>query len=1004
MSNASDGTTNTTAKDGPRSRARAASSAAPTRLRAGDQLGRYRITDVLGEGGMGIVYGAEDAELGRRVAIKVLSIDGDSTDGGSNRSVVESRLLREAQALARLNHPNVIAIYDVGRHQGCTFVAMELVEGESLNRWWRREPRHSRAEILSVLVQAGQGLAAVHSVGLVHRDFKPENVIVGSDGRVRVLDFGLARATGRVSMASFDSITPAISDLVTVRSEALPQPAQSFTDISDVSAGSSLLDSPLTQAGLVVGTPRFMAPEQHRGGEIDARTDQFSFCVAMYRVLYEELPFEGEDLKEYCKNVLAGRIREPRDGADVPAWLRRILVRGLAADPANRFASMTELLAALTDDPEIKARRRLRVAAVLGGTATVAILGTWALVDQQQAQDPCAAAANELGDAWNAQRRSAIEHRFTSSGRSHANDTFARVADALDGYAGRWRAMREESCRATRTAGRQSQLVYDLRVSCLDRRRTAFAALTDIFASNNDGEMVDRAVDAVAALPTMTACADIAALTATVPLPDEPALRANIEATSRELDRADALHAAGKYADEAPIVAGALPRARMLSYPPLLARALLVTGTSELSRDKFVEGEQSYVEAARAAAAAHDDGATVGAWVGMIQARVNAGRYDDALALRLQLEIALARIGNPAVERAEVLLMLSDVLWQKARFAEARTLAEEAVTLRERVYGPNSAQFADATGQLGNLLAEMGEFAAARPLLERSLAAMSRALGPRHPRTALALNDLALTVRDLGDYRAALPLFDQALAIQQEALGPDAAAIGRTWNNLAGVRDALDRPDAKDAFLRAIEIKEKSLGPDHSSLALSLLNLGSHLYQHDKNAEAEPYLRRALAIQEKALGAEHPETEFSRYQLGGIRCSLKQFADGEALLEQARAGMAKSLGADHFDVSRPLMALGSCRGAHLGAAAALPLYERALAIRLKNPGKTASLGEVQWATARTLVRLGRDRARVLTLARAAADNFRASDTDSTRATAEKITNWLERGAPAEIPN
>ncbi len=953
---------------------------------------------------MGIVYGAEDADLGRRVAIKVLSLDGESTDGGSNRSVVETRLLREAQALARLNHPNVIAIYDVGRHEGCTYVAMELVEGESLNRWWRREPRHSRAEILSVLTQAGQGLAAVHSVGLVHRDFKPENVIVGSDGRVRVLDFGLARATGRASLPSFDSLTPPISELATSRTGAPVNAAQSLSDTSDVSAGSSLLDSPLTQAGFVVGTPRFMAPEQHRGGEIDARSDQFSFCVASYRVLYEQLPFEGEELKEYCKNVLAGRVREPRDGADVPPWLRRVLLRGLAADPAQRFPSMNELLAALADDPDVKARRRLRVAAVLGGTAAVAVLGTWALVDRQQAHDPCATATSELGNAWDARRRSEIEHRFTSSGRSHARDTFTRVADALDGYAGKWRTMREESCRATRTAGRQSQLVYDLRVGCLDRRRTAFAALTEIFANNNDGEMVDRAVEAVAALPAMTACADITALTATVPLPDDPALRANIEATSRELDRADALHAAGKYADEVPVIAAALPRARMLSYAPLVARALLVHGTSELSRDKFVEGEQSYVEAARAAAAAHDDSATMVAWAGMVQARVNAGRYDDALALRLQLELALARIGNPGAERSEVLLLLSDVLWQKARFAEARTLAEEAVTLRERVYGPSSEQFADATGQLGNLLAEMGEFAAARTLLERSLAATSRALGPRHPRTALSLNDLALTVRDLGDYRAALPLFDQALSIQQEALEPDAAAIGRTWNNLAGVRDALDRPDAKDAFLRAIAIKEKSLGPEHPSLALSLLNLGTHFLSRDQPAEAEPYLRRALAIQEKALGAGHPETEFSRYQLGGIRCRLKQFADGEALLEQARTGMAKSLGPDHFDVSRPLISLASCRGAHLGPAAALPLLERALAIRSKNPGKTASLGEVQWATARTLRRLGRDRARALTLARDAADNFRKADTDINRATADQITGWLDRGAPAQLPD
>ena len=974
----------------------------------GDQLGRYRIGEVIGEGGMGVVYGAEDTELGRRVAIKVLSIGDSGTDGGkANRSIVEARLLREAQALARLNHPNVIAIYEVGHHEECSFVAMELVEGESLNRWWRREPRHSRAEILSVLMQAGQGLAAVHSVGLVHRDFKPDNVIVGSDGRVRVLDFGLARATGRTSTPSIDTAGPVMQtlDLDASGAFAANQAAQSLSELSDSGGGSSLLDSPLTQAGVVVGTPRFMAPEQYRGKEIDARTDQFSFCVVLHRVLYELLPFEGEEVAEYQKNVLAGRIREPRAGSDVPLWLRRVLLRGLSVDPAQRFPSMDALLAALADDPEAKARRRLRLGAVLGGTAAIAILGTWAILDRQPAHDACATAASELGDAWDAQRRSAIERRFTSSGRSHAKDTFTRVADALDVYAGSWRTMREESCRATRSAGRQSQLVFDLRVSCLDRRRAALSALTDVFANDNDNEVVDRSIEAVAALPAMSACADVAALTATVPLPDDPALRANIAATNSELDRAQAMHAAGKYADEATLVAAALPRARAMSYAPLLARALLANGTSNLSRDNFVAGEQSFVEAARAGAAAHDDTATLQAWEGMIQARVNAGQYDEALALRLQLEIALARIGNSGTDRAEVLLLLSDVLWNKARFPEARALAEEAVALRERLFGPESAQFADATGQLGNLLAEMGEFAAARTLLERSLAATTRALGPRHPRTGLSLNDLALTVRDLGDYRTALTLFDQALAIQQEALGPDAVSVGRVWNNLAGVRDALDRPDAKDAFLRAIAIKEKSLGPEHPSLALSLLNLGSHLYQRKLPAEAEPYLRRALVIQEKTLGADHPETAFSRFQVGAIRCALKHFADGEALLEQARDGMAKSLGADHFDVSRPLLALGSCRAAHVGPAAALPLYERALVIRVKNPGKSASLGEAQWSVARTLVAIGRDRLRALALAREAVDNFKKADTESSRASAERIAGWLEGGASAaQLPN
>ena len=270
------------------------------------QVGHFAILRRLGEGGMGVVYAAYDERLERRVAIKLLH----ATD--------HARLLREAQALARLSHPNVVQIYEVGEAHGQIFVAMEHVEGPSLAAWLAAEPRDVAA-IFEVFLQAGRGLQAAHESGLVHRDFKPGNVIVGVDGRTRVLDFGLARAG--------DSLSDG----------AIPRPPGPGPDIS-------LLSSPLTRTGTLLGTPAYMSSEQHLGAAVDARSDQFSFCAALFEALYGERPFAGETLHALSTNVIAGQLRPIQPRPDVSQTVHAAIVRGLAPDAAARWPSMRELL------------------------------------------------------------------------------------------------------------------------------------------------------------------------------------------------------------------------------------------------------------------------------------------------------------------------------------------------------------------------------------------------------------------------------------------------------------------------------------------------------------------------------------------------------------------------------------------------------------------------------------------------------------------------------------
>ncbi len=303
----------------------------PGRLLRGTCLGRYLVVEQLGSGGLGDVYACYDPELDRRVAIKLLRTVADDPERA------QLRLRREAQALARLAHPNVVAVHDVGAFGGRVFVAMELVDGQTLREWIAAGPHGWRA-VRDLMVEAGRGLWAAHAAGMVHRDFKPSNVMIGRDGRVRVLDFGLARAA-----------TP------TGEAQACP---------SVEARGGAGIEAVLTRTGTILGTPAYMAPEQFVGDPIDERADQFGYCCTVYEALHGVRPFKGRSLDQLFASVRAG----PAEGGEgAPAWFRRAIVRGLAFDPARRFADMGALLDALDRD---RRSRRWQVGALVGALVT----------------------------------------------------------------------------------------------------------------------------------------------------------------------------------------------------------------------------------------------------------------------------------------------------------------------------------------------------------------------------------------------------------------------------------------------------------------------------------------------------------------------------------------------------------------------------------------------------------------------------------------------------------
>ncbi|MEM9457236.1 MAG: serine/threonine-protein kinase [Myxococcota bacterium] len=440
------------------------------------ELGRYVVTGTLGRGAMGTVFKAFDSSLDRRVALKVLHKELDAMH--------TTRLLREAQALAKLSHPNVVQVYEVGEFEGQTFVAMELVKGKTLREWMRSKPRPGWRECLEVFLQVGAGLAAAHERGLVHRDFKPGNAIIDRKGRARVLDFGLAR---QVKIED--------DDLSTMR--------RARTDEMDPVP----LDIPITQPGAVLGTPAYMPLEQMYGQEADARSDQFSFCVALYEAIYGERPFQGITMTAQVISMTHGHFRPVPKGIKAPAQLRRVLLRGLAHLPGDRWPSMEALLVELRRLVAPRGRPwvalGLAFGLVVGLVVGLSVLG--AGLSPLAAGSRCDGAREQLAGIWDEPRKQAVRKAFLSTRLSYAPRTLAWVEQQLDAYADAWTREYIEVCEGNQQVEKYAHNALDLPMSCLRERQVTLYTTVKTLANANV-HVVDNAIDMVERLPAPRTC------------------------------------------------------------------------------------------------------------------------------------------------------------------------------------------------------------------------------------------------------------------------------------------------------------------------------------------------------------------------------------------------------------------------------------------------------------------------------------------------------------------
>ncbi|MCX4242170.1 serine/threonine-protein kinase [Paraliomyxa miuraensis] len=831
-------------------------------LPSGSRIGRYVVLYRLGRGGMGVVYAAYDQQLDRKVAVKVLR-SRSTSESGSQES--QGRMLREAQTLAKLSHPNVVAVHDAGFVDGRMFVAMDFVEGETLRRWLKTKPRTLK-EVMGAFLQAGEALVAAHAADIVHRDFKPDNAIVGRDGRVQVLDFGLAR---------LQSDTPA---------EGEPRVDTQGPRIEGATAAPQ---------GRRQGTPAYMAPEQFDRDKVGPAADQFAFCVSLWEALCDRPPYPGKD-DELIANIKDGRLQEPPRGK-LSGHLRKLLRRGLQADPKARYPSMRALLSDLSRDPG----RRWRRAGL--GAAVVVLMGASAIGYAQLTSDGpvCTAASERLRTVWTDEARTNVAATIGGVSRGHAEHTRDATLEALDGYARRWMDAHTDACEATHVRKEQSEALLDLRMACLGQRLEDLGDAITLL-SEADADVVDHALAIVDGLPTVASCGDVMSLRERQPLPRDPERRQQVELTRAAVGHAQALERAGKV-DQAVVAARtALRRAEELEYPPLRAHAGLALGAALEAKGEAPEARTVLLDAEVAAEIARDDPMLAEIRILLVMVEGDRLGHTDRGHLWARLcRATLERLGGDPRLQAQLENNLALVLDHDARPEDVLVHQRRAIELAEEA-GESELRLASMYNNLAGTLAETGAFEEALQRAQQARLTWEKTLGAQHHRVAVAMGMLGYIHDRKGDPQEALRWYERGYAQIVHELGPDNLHSVSLLDNLAISQATVGRlSEAEQNFRRVLELRTKALGPDNADVARTHRNLGVLLSRTERFEEGLAEQRRALAITERATGPDSVQVASGLEEVANALEKLDQHAEALPLRERALEIRERVYGPDH---------------------------------------------------------------------------------------------------------
>jgi len=891
-------------------------------LHRGALIDRYVVLNMAGAGAMGVVLVAYDPKLDRKLAIKLLKVEGGAA---------QLRLEREARALAKLGHPNVVSVFDVGTHADRLFIAMEYVDGETLGGWMAKLPAaRPWRRILEMFAGAGRGLAAAHAAGLVHRDFKPHNVMLGHDGRARVMDFGLARTVDEDESEGEDESEDESEDAGAEprATSAAPELGATSSNASKESARTNELRRSLTQTGALMGTPAYMSPEQFEGKPADARSDQFGFCIALYEALYGERPFPDANLAELLESLPAGRFKPPPPGATVPAWVRKVVLRGLAPNPDDRWPSMMALLDALADNPAVRRRKWIAAGIGVGALAAAALMGMSAA--SSSAPEVCDGFDAELAGVWDTRRRGEIESAMLATKQSYASGTWARVESRIDAWTEAWIEARVSACAATRRGAASAELL-DLRAACLDEQLTHLRAVVDVLAEA-DAVAVEKAADAVDHLPQVSACADVRALLADQPERD-PELAEAVAALERRMIAAEAVAALGKPNEALAQLEQIAAAAEPLDDARLDVDVGLSLGWLQREAGQFEAARTTLRAAYRAAVAAGLDAramtaasrliTTVGSGTGLArpdegrdwafhagalveaagteadrtlylrrlgEIELLAGDYAEA---RAHFEAVLARCQAVDPEHGDVtaaLTHLANLASLEGKVDESIQLYQRALVQLERTRDPSHPHVALMHLSMGEVLSQAGRYAEAREQLETAARLYERAYGPSHVRLGSTLATLGYTCAWLGEYADGRAALERGAQILAATVGTQHYAYA-DLSNKRGVLEFLsgNYDAATEHYERASVGFVAQLGANHPNIGVVLVNLAEVAHAEGRHALALERVDGALAILEPSWGADSPDLLLGLDIRGAALVALGRPAEAEATLERTRA-------------------------------------------------------------------------------------------------------------------
>jgi eukaryotic-like serine/threonine-protein kinase len=933
----------------------------------GDRVGRYTILRKLGSGGMGVVHAAYDPRLDRQVALKLLNHAPDGATEGGSEAPAQRRLLREAQAMARLAHPNVVTVHEVDTHGDQVFMAMEYVDGQTLSQWMKDEGVRPWQEVRRIFVEAGRGLAAAHAAGLIHRDFKPDNVMLGKDGRVRVMDFGLARAAGGPE-------------------ETARAPVPGVDPGSD----SRPLSEKVTRTGATLGTPAYMSPEQHLGLAADERSDQFSFAVALYQGLYGERPFPGKTAGQLAFSVTQGEMCSPPANIDVPGWLHGTVLRALAVKPEERWPTMESLLEALQRDAT-SGRRRILLYAIVGSVVVGAAGVT--LVRSGDAAVTCDEARQSLVGVWDAERKQALRQAFEASDSPAASGSLESTVDLLDAYAEAWTRQRVAACEATHVAHVQSPALLDLRTACLERRRHELDALVEVLVEAQT-PTIERSVQAAAGLSPVQACADLDGLLAQVPLPDDERTRTAVEALRQRLSRAKALEVAGQFEASLDIATPTVQSARELGYRPVEAEAGLRLGWALARAGRYPEAEEALVAAYRAARAGgdHPTAAEIQAMLTWLVGEA-MNRHQEGLRWGLDAMADVEHLGRGSLIHAQLLTNLGSVFTRLSKFEEAAEHHRQALAIYDASFEKNHPRTAAVLNNLAIAELEGGHTAAAVQTHRSALEMRERLHGENHPDVATSLNNLGNALRRMGKVQEALRAQERALEIREKSLGADHPRVAGSLGSLAIAYAEAGRLDeALEKFREATRRFENAHGENHIEVASSLSNLAQALTMAGQLDEAMETQERALQIRSKTVGPKHPATADSHASIGEILATQGKVAEALGHYEKALAIVETSLSEDHPRLATALIRVASTKTELGRPREALQDLERALEIVESKEGDPRQVAEVKFHLADALWQAGRDRHRARALA-AQSEAIYADQGPGSKQALETVQTW-----------